>query len=168
MPPLRPSFATLRPPLRELCFELPPAKSARLDAALTLGGASAASSDSLSPDAALGRTVAMDSERTSVIESWLPLLRRVGPSSGVLRRILDSGDFLSASAPSLVSVFAGKSNGTLRKRLFSLFLFERWCATAGFNPFPVEEATVFCYFTFLQSERAPPTRAQATREALNF
>jgi len=168
MPALRPAFASLRPPLRELLYEEPPAKKARSDACSSLPGSSAAASASLSPAAAADRAVSIDSERVAAIEAWLPLLRRLGPSSGVLRKMMDAGEPVDASAPTLASVFAGKSNGTLRKRLFSLLLFERWCATAGFRAFPVEEATVFSYFTFLQSEKAPPTRAQATREALNF
>ena len=168
MPALRPSFASLRPPLRDLVFAAPPAKRPRASSPAPSSCDDVSLSAALSSDSADVRLEALGTERASAIELWLPLLARVGSASGVVQRMAASGEKLALESPTLVSVLAAKSVGTMRKRLTSLLLFERWCATAGFPAFPVQEATVFSYFTFLQSERAPPTRAQATREALNF
>jgi len=168
MPALRPSFASLRPPLRDLVFAAPPAKRPRASSPAPSPCDDVSLSAALSSDSADVRLEALGAERASAIELWLPLLARVGSASDVVQRMAASGEKLALDAPTLVSVLAAKSVGTMRKRLTSLLLFERWCVTAGFPAFPVQEATVFSYFTFLQSERAPPTRAQATREALNF
>ena len=84
------------------------------------------------------------------------------------RQIIESNEPLDSTAPSFVSVFAGRKDGTLRKRLSGLMMYRSYCLSLGFHKCIFAEKLIFNFLQTLHSERAPPTRARHVREAIHL
>ena len=72
---------------------------------------------------------------------------------------------------SIADCFAGKSTGTLLKRVGSLWHFSKWLMREGGNrgsPFAQEESEVYCYVCQLRETSSAPTKASHFLEALRF
>ena len=70
---------------------------------------------------------------------------------------------------SVQAVFEPKAPATVEKRASSLNLYDLWFETSGWDADKFfDESAFFSYLSFLDSERAPASRAQCAKEALNF
>ena len=148
---------TRGPPLSQACPALPGGSHG--DVAKTLA---------VADDVIRAKRARIGNEREKVLGQWAQVLLIIGEASGVVTKMIGSGEQVCASAPTLLAVFEGKATATLQKRLCAINLFLTWCRSFGFQGFPLSEAVAFEYVKDLHAEAAPPTRAKSFREALNF
>ena len=83
--------------------------------------------------------------------------------------ILEGGEAISSTSPSLVAVLESRKTATLVKRASSLRLYEAWFATTGQPTASLfAERAVFEHMNFLNAERVGATRGMALMHAINF
>ena len=97
------------------------------------------------------------------------LFSRFFPDAPSIRRALGEEGGLLADTLSFESMLSTKSTNTLIKRACSLKIYADWFMTTGhdFQAFALEPI-VFSYVKAFYVDKAPASRAQALREALNF
>jgi len=122
----------------------------------------------VSSDTVTRRAAAEGGERQLLMDGWASILGELGRKSLLRRRLQADGETLDGSAPSLVAAMAGKSTGTLAKRLCYMRLYRAWLEGLGVGGLPLDEAMLFAYCKHLQDSGAPASRAQAFREAVGF
>ena len=104
-------------------------------------------------------------EREAALRKWMHLADVAGPSNSTLARELLRGSEAEQERL-LETTFHGKSSGTLQKRAGSMLMFLRWARPLAIEPFPLHEPVVYNYLEELRRLHAPPTRANAFREAI--
>ena len=106
-------------------------------------------------------------ERQAAIRMCLAVLQTV-PGSSVLSRQIDQ--LPEEQAMQVVAdTLEDKATGTIKSRSYSLAQFVRWKAIGGKGPaFPISEADVYEYVSYLRHVGAPATRATRFRQALAF
>ena len=109
-----------------------------------------------------------ETRRRKALAALADILVALGSESPLCVRLAAEGEPVCADSPSLVAVFAAKSTATLEKRINAIGFYRRWRARAGLASLSFSESELFRYFRVLAEGAAPPTRAQATREAMHL
>ena len=96
-------------------------------------------------------------------------MRKYASDSDFVQACLrDHGSF-NADTLSVQAVFEVKAPATVEKRASSLSLYALWFETSGHKTEDFfSESAVFMYTAHLDADRAPASRAQCCKEALNF
>eukprot|EP00969_Alexandrium_andersonii_P094804 4187856-Alexandrium_andersonii.AAC.1 len=73
-----------------------------------------------------------------------------------------------AARRSFRGTFWGKPAGALRKRAVAIRVYEKWAASLGRCPWPLDEACIYEYVAHLRDAEAPATGAKSFRGAVSF
>ena len=125
-------------------------------------------SSRLSGAAAQARLNKPAEARAKALDVFGRLLFELGHKAGLYAKLSAGQEAFDHTSPSLQAVFATRKTGTLLKRAASLTQYRRYQASLGFDFLSFREEDVFSYMRCLAMNKAPPTRAQAAREALNL
>ena len=110
-----------------------------------------------------------DKERERSTALLGDLFTRYFSEAPSVKRALEEEGGNLADTVSFESMLTNKSTNTLLKRACSLKMYSDWFATTGHEARAFAmEPIVFAYVKFLYTDKAPASRAQALREALNF
>ena len=148
---------------------VPPSGCLQGGNSVPLAGTPAITDHVVSNEVAAKRPRKEGESRARSIELFADVARTYMTNVKTVKRIVDEEGDLLASSPSLVAMFANKSTGTLGKRASSIKMYRAWFITSGERATAFfDEKNVFAYVRALFLDHAPPTRASALREAMNF
>ena len=120
----------------------------------------------------VAQPVDRDARRAKALNAWWLLLSHNLTASAIGLKVTVEAtpdNVLETALAILDATFAVKSPGTLLRRVYAVQSYEDWCVeTLSKHWLPVQEFDVWRYVRWLQSSKAPPTKASSLVEALRF